>query len=263
MKKILALLFALHALTTFGQETQKSTPFKSRKDSTKSTTGYIAAYYGAGFPLGIFKKTSLVPSDAGFAKDGSGVLLDCALPIHRSNLGFALNASYNANNLNSQAYGTAYNHSYNAIDNFSIKNGIYKAVSVMGGVYFTHSFRRFSIDLKMIAGLAFCTRPDFTTTIYDLSSNKTYISNYNAVTSRSLAYGGSLTVRYAVTKHFCMLIQGSIVSTEAHYTPIVEQITWNELWGPYPAVTIFDLSFGLGYQFIPHKKGIAYHTFFW
>ena len=244
------------------QSVSDATPVQHKSNNT---TGYISFNAGVGLPLGAFGSTNWDGNNSGYALSGITSSLDFGMPIAHSNFGVAGNVSYYQNgvdvnslennqeaNANPPTHFTAY---------YNTTAGNYQAQTIMAGLYVTFPIHKFSIDFKALCGVAICTMPSVINTVtvsnylYSAASGKPYQSateteNESAFTSYAFAYGGSITFRYAVVKHFCVMLQPNIFTSAPSFTPTVNSSngssTANAISQPF---TIISVLAGIGVPF--------------
>lgn len=236
---ISAILIAI-ATTTIAQD-----DITRKKDKMISTqpSGYVGGGIGVGIPLGAFGNAEK-DATSGYALGGLLIHTDVAFPIAHSNFGFAANFSYYQNAMDDMALADNLTQAIGKTVSV-VASDKYKTSTIMVGLLATIPAKKWSVDFKGLFGLALCSIPSTDVTIFSTSGDKTTTISWDA--SAAFAYGGGVTVRFAPTKHLCLLLQTSIVSTKPNTTANYSDNTPSSS-GSQP-ITILGLSAGAGYQF--------------
>lgn len=174
------------------------------------------------------------------------------MPINHSQIGIAASVAHYNNKFNNDAYGADLTlNSTGQSTYYSVEAGDYSINTLMAGIYLTYPIKKFSIDLKILAGYSFCTLPDFSVNSYDINYQNTTLGNAQTprIHASAFAYGGNITARYNIYKHICILGQVNICgmlptfpANEHINGGLYFQTTWKE------QITILGLSAGIGYQ---------------
>jgi len=230
---------------------EKPVKTKQKKPMPANTpTGYIVIGGGFSFPIGAFSSTDGTNPSSGYAMTGGGGFIECAMPIKHSHFGIAFNAAFNVNNINMGEYNSNWNLNNPGYNSFWQTDVSYSTISLMAGGYFTYPVKKFSFDLKLLAGLAVCTFPSVAVYVEDLTTHPATSANenVNSDTEYTFAYGGNISVRYAIVKHFCVLAQVGLISANPTYSLTLSGSNTQTITSQQPT-TIVNLSAGFGYQF--------------
>ena len=243
---LLALLTMIFAQQIFAQQVVGT---KSIKLNDNDPTGYIVAGGGIGIPLGEYRYIVLDDSKSGFAQNGFNSFIEFAMPIAKSKFGFAANIGYYNNSIDNISVGAQQTAQANNGATYVLTADNYKLSTVLAGVYITIPIQRFSIDFKGLAGVSLFTYP--AQTINSFYNGQTGAASSEVSTTAAFAYGGNVTVRFAVVKHFCLLVQTGVIHTDPNYSgTFINPVTGasSSFSGDQP-ITILYISGGLGFQF--------------
>lgn len=253
MKRTIITTLSLLCIATLNSIAQDSNNNKDKSIGNKPTS-YISINIGSAIPLSDYGNSNqpmYSETQAGYAKKGVGVSIDFAMPINHSQIGIAANVAHYNNKFNNDAYGADLTLNSTAQSTYySVGAGDYSINTLMAGIYLTYPIKKFSVDLKILAGYSFCTLPDFSVNSYVINNINTL---GNAQTPRvhasAFAYGGNITARYNIYKHICVLGQVNICgmlptfpANEHISGGFYYQTSWKE------QITILGFSGGIGYQ---------------
>jgi opacity protein-like surface antigen len=189
LSAILIMLFSLNA--------------KAQDDEDKPVAkSYMAFIGGFSSPLGSFASTNYSDNSSGFAKRGPTFGLDFGIYLHK-NLGIGITMSYqdqgelSASDVQTLANG--YNGSFVQDQTSVTAVGRYTSLNLMAGPQYSFLYKKFTLDLRVDAGLIKNFTSPATTIIFDYSSNsgQTYYQLSSAAVA--LAYGGSAGLRYSLS----------------------------------------------------------------
>jgi hypothetical protein len=193
MKKNFTILSAL-LITLFSLNVKA-------QDDAPVAKSYMTFFGGISQPLGDFANSTYVNNNAGFAKKGPVYGLDFGIYVHK-NLAIGVTASYqdqgelNATDVQNLADG--YNASFIKDQTSVTALGRYTSFNLMVGPQYSFLYKSFTFDLRVDAGGLKSFDTPSLTTIFDYSSNSG--STYYQLSSKSftLAYGGSVGIRYSL-----------------------------------------------------------------
>lgn len=221
-------------------------------------TAYIIIGGGPGIPAGNFHSTALNIGllsntiKSGFANTGFLGFTEFAIPFTRSRFGFAANTASAGNPANTPALSAANDKFVAAKGVFSVASGSYRTNTLLCGLYYTFPVRKFTFDVKALAGYALCYYPSLTISCnYPAYAIPTRTITTPATTG--FTYGGNATARYSFATHFCAFAQAGFFVAQQNYSTI-------ETLFNYPATvpsqsskpinaTVVNISVGAGYLF--------------
>jgi hypothetical protein len=227
-----------------------SSAFAQKHKDDAESSGYVIAGGGGAIPLGEFQNDGLSDKQSGFAQTGAHSFLEFAMPIDRSNFGVAVNLSYYKNDINTVDIQTQLENKYSGTS-VTVNTDGYQLTTVTGGLYLTFPVQKFSFDIKLLAGIALAKFPNVTTKVEDVNTGITASEHSATTSSAAFAFGGNLTIRYAITDHFCIFLQSGAIHTDVDFrTASTNSIdyTTNVTYGDQP-MTLVHFSGGLGFQF--------------
>jgi Outer membrane protein beta-barrel domain len=193
MKKNFTILSAL-LITLFSLNVKA-------QDDAPVAKSYMAFLGGLSLPLGDFANSAYSNNNAGFAKKGPVFDLDFGIYVHK-NLAIGITASYqdqgelNATDVQNLANG--YNASFIKDQTSVTALGRYSSFNLMVGPQYSFLYKSFTLDLRADAGGLKSFGTPSLTTVFDYSSNSGNTYYQPSSQSFTLAYGGSIGLRYSL-----------------------------------------------------------------
>jgi hypothetical protein len=193
MKKIFTLLSAiLITLISFSARAQD-------KDTKEYVKSYLGLLGGISNPSGNFAQANYSNNSAGFAKKGFTTGLDGAFYIYKN---LAIGATFTfqdqgeLNSADVQNLSTGYNTDFNK--DITTVNAVnrYNNFNLMAGPQYSFAISKFTIDMRVSAGLVKSTSTPSLAIVFDNSNNPGLTLEQHSSEAKAFAYGGSAGLRY-------------------------------------------------------------------
>lgn len=216
--------------------------------------GYVAIMGGLGAPVGSY-------ASAGFASAGDMFSICAAFPGIISRWGIAFKFDNGVNGVNQNEFLESLNNQIGNNNQFysMITLNKFTYSSFLAGLYLTYPARRFTIDVRILAGVMMAYMPLETTNISDLSTGNNGSYSQSASSGSAFALDFGIEARYPVKPKFCIILgidylhaapSFPIVTTGAILSSYGSSLQENEggqevtLDQPF---SLFNFSLGVGY----------------
>jgi hypothetical protein len=127
--------------------------------------------------------------------------------------------------------------------------GRYSMNNVLAGPYFSFPFKKFTLDIRAVAGICVMKTPEFTTYLED-QENATF--SQNAASATAFAYQAGIGLRYALFKNFGVRISTDYFGTNPDFKVSNTNRMNNAgrlITEYHQPVSMLHYNFGLVYQF--------------
>jgi hypothetical protein len=188
---ILSVIFiSLFSLTAKAQD----------DDIDYQARGYFGLIGGVSKPLGVYSSTNYYNNKAGFAQDGLMTGFDMGFYIHK-NFGIGATITFqdqgqlNASDVIKLANG--YNASFNNDETTVVSVNRYQSINLLVGPQYSFVRKKFTLDLRVDAGVIKSLATPYLTIVYDYSINAGQTYYQLSSGSLAVAYGASAGLRYA------------------------------------------------------------------
>ena len=178
---------------------------------------YFGFFGGVSNPMGDFKSTDYYNNKSGFAKRGLTYGLDGAFYFHKN---WAIGASFSFQDQgeltpnDAQILANGYNTDFFK-DNTEI-TGVdrYHNIFIMAGPQYSWLYHKFTIDVRLSAGVLKSYSTPTVAVAFDNSTNTDLTLHQLSSTASSLAYGGTVGLRWNIGGAWDIGIKGNYIGTQ-------------------------------------------------
>jgi len=249
---LVELFYKADAQDGYGMPTQNSPQQFEPEPNSLGAGEYLEIGFGYAIPTGVFSNTVGAGYTGGYAMPGKTINLSLGTPIAHSRIGIILMYGYynNVFDLNTYVYNiqkSDQSKSYNPLLQDSYTENL-----IMVGLIRTWPVQRFSFDMHITAGVAFCSLPEI---LYDAETSAlgyAYQWYYYPTTSRAFAYDIGGNVQYRV--HHTLIMVGvnfihtkPVLNTTLDYSNPVGAVRISQISGSIP-ISDISINLGIGYQ---------------
>jgi len=192
--------------------------FKTKAQDTKE---YVKSYFGltggVSIPVGDFAKSDYSNNKAGFAKKGVMFGFNGAYYFYK-NLAFTAILSYQdqgeLSQNDAQTLANGYNSDFKSSSTTVSTVNRYHNINLMGGPQYSFVYKKFTFDVRAVAGLI----KSFSTPTIDISytnnANQYIAITQNNSKSKAFAYGGGVGVRYSLGDNWDVNLRGNYIASD-------------------------------------------------
>jgi hypothetical protein len=174
---------------------------RAQDDEPVYAKSYMSIMGGASFPRGLFASTDYTNNESGYAHRGSAYALEGAYYFYK-NLGIGLNFSYNDNgelNTNDvQNIANGYNTALIKDQTEVTSVNRYHYFALMAGPQYSFLYKKFTLDLRVQAGILKSASTPEITVIFDNSPLAVNTMTQNSSKSSDAAIGALAGLRYSL-----------------------------------------------------------------
>ncbi len=226
------------------------------QDNTKSTSdapkakSFIGITGGYSNLLGNLAKFDYADDKSGYAnKTGFNVGVEGAYFFHK-NIGFGgiySNTSFFTNGVQTLADG--YKEDF-AVDSTTVDvKGRYTLNNFLVGPYFSFPVKKFTFDVRVVAGISSIKTPQFTTYLED-QTDVTF--SQNSSTAAAFAFQAGAGVRYSLIENLCVKLNFDFFNSNPNIkiTNTNRVVKAGRLITEYKQpISVISINFGIAYQF--------------
>ncbi|QKZ12021.1 outer membrane beta-barrel protein [Spirosoma sp. KUDC1026] len=205
MKKSVLLLLVL-LCATISAEAQREFIL-----SCQDKKGFVNLSAGVSIPVAQFANSSSGNSEASMASPGTSINLSVGYRL-LGNWGLMIKGEQLKNFYNTKAMLAAVSPVRAESDVWTAKADNWIVNSVMVGPFVSLPYRRFALDARLLAGLVQATLPG-TSMEGNYGYNRYAIQTFGA-TSKGLALGGGVTVRYRLSPYLSITLAGDLTRSQ-------------------------------------------------
>lgn len=244
MKKTLIILIS--ALLT-GSIAMAQDNTKSDAPKAKSFIGIAGGYSNL---MGHLTKTDYADNTSGYAnKSGFNLGIEGAYYFHK-NIGIGgvySNTSFYSNGLQSMADG--YKDSFDVDSTTVDVSGRYTMNNILIGPYFSFPVKKFTFDIRVVAGVSIAKTPKYTVYLED-QENATFYQNSSKATAFAFQLGAG--VRYSIINNLCVKLNVDYLNTNPNFKIDNGNRANNAgrlITNYHQPIGILQLNLGIAYQF--------------
>ena len=210
MKQSFTILFFLIITLLAG------TAFAQDGDIKTYTKSYLSVFGGASFPQSDFGSSSYSNNKAGFAKRGFTAGLDGAYYFYK-NLGVGITLSFQdqgeLTSTDAQNLANGYNADFTKDQTDVTASNRYHYATLMAGPQYSIIYKKFTLDLRVDAGIIKSFSTPVTTVVFDNSETETPELTQRTSTARAFGYGGSAGLRWSFADNWMLGLRGNYITS--------------------------------------------------